>query len=215
MRRWPVYIALAAGLFCADALFHAFVHVKAADLIANLIFSPIFDAAAILLAAHDAREDDVPLLSRLVERAWAVIVVEFVETFLVAFAELGFAPGGGANALFATVLLTFSAMLIYAPVDALLSETESALLLVPSAFANSLGLAWQNISRVFALFSIVLSVRLIVELVTLRFDVLHRPASAFWATDPIADAGTIAIDIAVTAAYVDLLRRSRKTPSVL
>lgn len=213
-RRWPAYAALAAGLFAADALFHTFVRVKGADLIAALIFSPLFDAAAILIAAHDAREDRVPLLSRLVDRAWAVVVVEFIATFLEQTAQAGFAPGSG-FALAATLLLTFCAMLVYSPVDALLSETESALLLVPLAFANSLRMAWQNISRVFALFSIVLTLELITGLVMLRFDLLHRPQAAFWATTPIAAAGTIVVDVIVTAAYVDLLRRGRKRRSVL
>ena len=213
-RRWPAYAALAIGLFCADALFHAFAHVKRADLIAALLFAPVFDAAAILIAAHDARQDDVPLLSRLIDRAWAVIVVEFVASFLQETAQAGFVPGSG-FALAATLLLTFCAMLVYAPVDALLCETDSALLLVPLAFANSLRFAWQNISRVFAIFSIVLSFELIGGLVMLRFDLLHRPQTAFWATTPIADAGTIVVDVIVTAAYVDLLRRGRKRRSVL
>lgn len=202
-------------MFCADAAFHAFVHISRADALANLIFAPLFEAAAILFAAHDAREIELPVLSRFVERAWAVIVVEFITTALAATAQAGFAMGSGGTTLFATLLLTFTAMLIYAPADALLGDTESPLLLVPHAFTTSLRLAWRNISRVFALFSILLGAELVTALIDLRFDLLHRHQTGFWVNEPIVDVVTVGLAVIVTAAYVDLTRGEKKAPLVL
>lgn len=202
-------------MFCADAAFHAFVHINRADALANLIFAPLFEATAILVAAHDARELDLPVFSRFVERAWAVIVVEFITTALSATAQAGFATGNGFNTLVATLLLTFTAMLIYAPTDALLGETESPFFLVPNAFTTSLRLAWRNISRVFALFSILLGAELVTALVALRLDLLKEHELVFWINEPIVDFVTIGLAVIVTAAYVDLTRGEKKAPLVL
>jgi len=210
-RRWPVYIALAAGLFVCEYAVQRFVHFRDALVVGDFLISPLFDATAILIAAKDSGflSENVP--GRLADRAWAVIILEFVISMLRLASEVTLGSGHAGGVFTGTVVLTFVALLIYSPVDACLREDGAPLTILPNALGQSIMLSWRRISRAFGLFALILAVELIELLTFVALGEKHVANAEFWGNVPFGAFATILISVIVTAAYVDLVRTKTVT----
>lgn len=197
------------GLMLGEYVVQRFVHFRNALIVGDFLLSPLFDATAILIAARDSGfiRDDV--LGRLTDRAWAVIVLEFVISMLRLASELTLGSAHSGGVFTGTMVLTFVALLIYSPADACLRENGAPLTILPNSLGQSIVLAWRRISRAFGLFALVLAVELIELLTFVELGEKHVANAEFWSNVPFGAFATIAISVIVTAAYVDLVRAKK------
>lgn len=210
-RRWPVYLGLALGLVLCEYAVQRFVHFRNALVIGDFLISPLFDATAILVAARDSGYIRDNVFGRLTDRAWAVIVLEFIISMLRLASELTLGSSRAGGVFTGTVVLTFVALLIYSPADACLREDGAPLTILPQALGQSIMLAWRRVSRAFGLFALVLAVELIELLTFVTLGEKHVANAEFLANVPFGAFATVVISVIVTAAYVDL-ERAKKEP---
>lgn len=163
-RRWLLYLCCCVVVFALEALFVHLVHVKFAWFYAALIGMPLINAAVIVNAGADAA-GDLPTfrarVERLLERGWAVIVLDVGITLV---GQIGFQSLQGADALsmLQGILVMFlAAMLVYAEPFACLEKETHTATIVPFAILRSMMLAWVNISRVFSLFAVQIAVTIL------------------------------------------------------
>lgn len=197
------------GLILSEYAVQRFVHFRNALIVGDFLLSPLFDATAILIAARDSGFIRDNVLGRLTDRAWAVIVLEFLISMLRLASELTLGSPHTGGVFTGTVVLTFVALLIYSPADACLREDGAPLTILPFALGQSIVLSWRRISRAFGLFALVLAVELIELLTFVQLGEKHIANAEFWSNVPFGAFATIVISVIVTAAYVDLSRTKK------
>lgn len=156
-RRWPFYILLSLAIFGAQALFYAFARVSHADEFISLVALPIATVIATVYAGGDAAGTLAGARerwSRIVDRAWAVVIFDAALT-LVASVALGGLNTGDAGAIVVNLfIIFFTAMMVYAEPYMCLTEEGSPFALIFAAMMHSLSLGWMNLSRIFLLFAL-------------------------------------------------------------
>lgn len=210
-RRWPLYVAACAGVIALEALFYSFVHVRFAELYALLIGPPLLVVVVTVYAGCDAREVmplDSERWSRIVERAWAIIVVDVALSLVTGVGFEAMQLGDAKDVFMGTLVLFLAAMLVYAEPYICLADDVQALSLVPFAILRSMMLAWVNMSRIFSLFALqlVLSIADVwLEQQSIRlFKTPAWTAMVYWAVVNVPLAALFAV------AYLDTLSQERK-----
>lgn len=163
-RRWPLYVAVTFAVASLQAALYFSVHIHRIGLLSLILLGPIIVTVVYVHAHSDAADPAASaahLWGRVLERLWAVILIDFVVTGLTFVFGLGlataFSPAGGAADFFAGAFGLFAlGLVVFADVHASVSESVSTLLLLPDAFVTSAGLAVRNVSRV--LFILALSI---------------------------------------------------------
>lgn len=191
------------------------MHIHRIEPLGLILLGPIIVTVVYVHAKNDAMEDGAPasdLWGRVLERLWAVILIDFAATGLTFVFGLGlataFATAGSAADLFAGAfgLLAFG-LIMFADVHASVSESVSTLMLLPDAIAVSAGLAARNPSRV--LFLLALSI-FISTGSSFAYGALHQhhvPNDAFWADLLFEVIFAAPLAAVITAFYVDCLNR--------
>ena len=174
IRRWPLYLLTSAVVLGLEAIFHAFVHVKFTDLYAQLVGGPLIIVVATVYAGSDAR-DVLPTASerwgRIVERAWAIILVDVGLSIVSSQGLFSFQSADAGTMLLGMLVTVLGAMLVYAEPYICLQDHLETLTMVPFAIVRSMMLAWVNMSRIFAL--------LLVQLAIVLADLgLHKLAAS-------------------------------------
>ncbi len=211
-RRWPLYTLACVVVFALEVAFYTFVHVRFANFYAELLGSPLISAVVIVNVGADATgtlERGSDRLERIVDRAWAIIVIDVGITLIMRMAFQSMSSSD-AGTIFAGVAVMFlGAMLVYAEPLAALEKDVRVVTMVPLALLRSMTLAWVNISRIFSLFAIQIALA-IAEIALLR------------AAGPAGTRTLDAIDLAYvalvtapltalfTVAYLDTLEQERR-----
>lgn len=197
-RRLGLYtaaVALAIGLQVAIV---ALVPAKHADLAASGIVLPMLTALIYAFVAGDALKtsDDRAIWGRILERVWAVIVIDFINT---AFAVVSLAvTSAGTLAALAggTALQMLVALTVFADVVAVLDDDgDRWFTLVTRSYARTFGIALQrgNLWRCFVVYGLSL-VALVLE--TGLAELVTRigiPSVSFWG--PLALGTILAVPI--------------------
>jgi hypothetical protein len=162
-RRWLLYALTCGVVFGLQVAFVAFVHVRGADFYAALVGLPLIVAVVTVFVGADALNTLTlrERWERIVERAWAIIVIDVGLSFVTLGALLILSEGTDAVDMvlgFLTMLL--GGMLAYAEPFAALEEHVQTLMLLPFALLRSMMLAWVNMSRIFALLALQIVVAL-------------------------------------------------------
>lgn len=201
-----------AVVFGLEALFYVNVHVKFADLYATLIASPLISVVTIVFAGCDAL-DILPSArerwGRIIERAWAIIVIDVALTFISTAALAGMASNASdfLNVALGVCVLILYGMLLYAEPFACLEEHVRTLTIVPFAVLRSMMLAWVNMSRIFSLLAIQLAIGIVAQLAYFS-KILPDPK---WVDLAIVGITTAPLSILFTVAYLDTLSQEQKT----
>lgn len=209
-RRWLVYLATIAVVFCLEALFYIYVHVKLADFYASLIGSPLIGVVTIVFAGADAlgtMPDARERWSRIIERAWAIVVIDVGLSFiwLIALSSIGSNVSDIATVAGGVLILILGGMLVYAEPFACLEEHVRTAAIVPFALFRSMMLAWVNMSRVFSLLAIQLAIGVLETFVeTLKIG------DPRWIVLAIAAVTTAPLSVLFTVAYLDTLSQEEK-----
>jgi hypothetical protein len=214
-RRWPLYLLTASAVFGLQAAFVVFVHVKFADLYAGFIGGPLIITVVTVFAGADATKTltAAQRWERILERAWAIILLDVGLTFVqgsgigTMLAGLGSSADAGYIVMgFLTLVLT--AMLVYAEPFIALEQNVQMLVLLPFAIFRSMMLAWVNVSRVFSLFAVQLAVA--IAAIYLHQWTLKTGASV-WADLAFATVCEVPLAALYTVAYLDTLSQERLT----
>lgn len=210
-RRWPLYVLASVVVFVLEALFYVNVRVKFSDLYATLIASPLISVVTIVFAGSDALgilPDAKDRWGRIIERGWAIIVIDVALTVIWASALAGVAGNTsdfGSVALGVFVLI-LGGMLVYAEPFACLDEHVRTLTIVPFAVLRSMMLAWVNMSRIFSLLAIQLAIGVIGQ-IAYSVKVLPDPK---WTDLALVAITTAPLSILFTVAYLDTLSQEQK-----
>lgn len=200
-------------MFGLEALFYSFVHVKGSDLYAAIVASPLITVVATVFSGADAT-GILPTArerwSRIIERAWAIVVIDFGITYIW---QKGSAALAASNSDFGAVLLGMlvliaGAMLIYAEPFVCLEEDVRMRTILFAAVVRSMTLAWVNMSRVFSLFAIQLGLGI---LALLAHDAAHSKGmhDANWVDLAFAAFITAPVAVLITVAYLDTLSQEQ------
>lgn len=214
MRRWPLYVLTTAVVLGLEAAFAVFVHVKAADVYASLVGGPLIAVVVMVNVAADAG-GTLPTAgerwSRILERAWIVIVIDVGISFLQIVGDSGLRAGVGAGNLAAgLLLLLFSGMLVYAEPFVCAESEMPALRAIPLALLRSLTLAWSNISRIFGLLAVQIGV-LLAEGYLLLAVTPHVRNTTLYVDLPFAAIATALLAALFTVAYLDTYAAEEST----
>jgi hypothetical protein len=210
-RRWSLYLVTCAAVVGLEALFYSLVHVPFADAYAVLVGEPLLIAVVTVYAGCDARgilPNAGERWSRIVDRAWAVIVVDVGLSFVTTSGLEAMSTAEPTNILLGTLVLFLGAMLVYAEPYICLNDDVPVLSLVPYAIVRSMILAWVNMSRIFSLFALQLAVT--VANVYLDQAASHWFKSFAWINMVYWAIVNVPLAALFAVAYLDTLSQERK-----
>lgn len=215
-RRPLLYAATCAAVFGLQLIFYTFVHVKMAEFYAGLIGAPLVIIVVTVFAGGDATNTltQAQRWERIVERAWAIIVLDVGLSFIQMSGFDAMLPGAnsGGDVIIGFLTLLLSAMLVYAEPFAALENDAQPLTLLPFAILRSMMLAWVNISRVFSLFAIQVTVMI-------AGIALHQAAVKLglnpivWCDLPFGTLVEVPLAALYTVAYLDTLSQEKRAAS--
>jgi hypothetical protein len=200
-------------VFGLQYAFVAFVHVRQAELYATLVALPLIISVVTVFVGADALNTLTlqQRWERILERTWAIIVIDVGLTFVMAAAVQTLSLGTDAvNAFLAFLTMLLGGMLVYAEPFAALEEPIQTLTVLPFAMLRSMMLAWVNMSRIFAL----LAVQIVAELALLFIDqAATRAGVRDITTIDLLLQSLVAAALAAlfTVAYLDTLSQERRT----
>lgn len=214
LRRWPLYLLVLLVVFALQALFYAFVHVKFADMYAALIGPPLVTVVVTVFCGADAN-GTLPTAGarweRILERAWAVILLDVGISFAILAGEQSMMLTGDAGDILLGILTVFlSAMLVYAEPFACLSEEVRTLTLVPFALLRSMTLAWVDMSRIFALFALQLVLQIVLEFVQQVLTHNRMQSAVPWVEMALGTLITAPLAALFAVAYLDTVAQERR-----
>ncbi len=212
-RRAPLYgIVTLAALGIQAALSFGF-HFPHALLIGSEITLPPIATIAYVTTAVDAGA--LQLLpkqrwERILERTWAVIVIDFALTLAFAISLSAAAESDLGAVLMGTLALLLVATLGLAEPIASVEDGVPAWMLVPRSFARSISLTWSsgNLSRVLALFAVQLAIEAAALILQQQLLALRLEAAIFWANAPLDALLTIPFAALSMVVYLDCRRRA-------
>lgn len=208
-----LYLLTCAIVFGLQAAFLAFVHVKLAGFYAGLIGEPLVIVVVTVFVGADATNTlaIAQRWERILERAWAIILIDAALSFVSLSAQQALFPGTDAiNAVFGFLTMLLAGMLVYAEPFAALENEVHALTLLPFAILRSMMLAWVNISRIFALLAVQIAV--IIVLYAAHNAGAHN-ANVIWSDMALQTLLAAPLAALFTVAYLDTVSEEHRTLS--
>lgn len=208
-----MYLGTSAVVFGLQAAFYAFVHVRFAEYYAALIGAPLVGAVVMVFAGADAT-GTLPAASerwgRIIERAWAIIVIDVGISFVQVAGLQTIAAGASdaGSALMGMLALFLAAMLVYAEPFACLETQVRTRAILPLALMRSMMLAWTNMSRIFSLFAIELALS-IADVGVLRLGTVAGLKDPNWLELLFWTMATAPLALLFTVAYLDTLSQEQ------
>lgn len=154
---------------------------------------------------HDPPPSAAAIWERILERAWAVIIIDFAITMLegAGFGQAG--QGGVLGAVTGWLISLFAAMLVFADASATLDDDRSLWALIPTAFSRSVILSTnpRTFWRVIVLFALnvtVFAATLALQEALTRAHVWNAP---LWANIPLGTLAILPIAALTVLVYVD------------
>ncbi len=185
-------------------------------LLVGLIGGAVADTLVIALTLATFEGASVSAgLSRALERAWAVIVINFVVTYI--FAEGAGAVGAGniVDRILGIILLLFAASLIFAEVVAVTIDDERWWMLVPASLGTSVRIALTGavMWRVLALFALAVFPAFLESGLNDAMTKAHVTHPDFWSSFPLAIVWSVPLNVLTTLVFFDVTGYEPKPPS--
>lgn len=186
--------------------------------IGGYVFPPLLTALAYAFALGDsdaAREGTIGPWERFLERAWAVIIIDFV-TANVSFYSLALTASGDFLAIavgFAGILL--STAIVFADTSATADDGVSVWLLVPHAFVASVRTALQPtvFMRAVVLFSLNILAFALAQSLLAALTQAHVPHADFWSLAVVQTLATVPLAVLTMLIYRDAVRAAAEPPA--
>lgn len=220
-RRWPLYLAISVAVAAIQAALYFNVHVPRIESLVFILLGPFIVTVVYVHVQSDAADDGASageLWGRILERLWAVIVIDFVGFCLnFAFgAGLGWAflPGGGfSDLLIAAAGLAALGITMFADIRAAVVKDVSPVHLLPDAFSASARLALRNPSRIFFLLAVNIFASTLISLLYGALHARHVRDDLLWSNLPLEVVLAAPLAAVTTAFYLESLKRETETAS--
>ncbi|MDE2481891.1 MAG: hypothetical protein KGN02_06845 [bacterium] len=183
-----LYAALVAAIVALYAVIIARWHAPAADPFLAFTLEPMLDVVIVAVCIGDLRGERSAraLWSRVLDRAWALLLVNLAGRFIdiFAFASL---RGGIIDITTGIFLLVVLAVLVYAPVAVVIDDTTPWWALVGRAFGASIGatLGAPRFARALTLLALQFIPLLLGAALQALLASHHVAHAAFWANVPL------------------------------
>lgn len=215
-RRWPLYFIAASVTIALESGIVELWRVPQSLEFANDAITPILVTLVYAFTAADALEQNEPntsIWARVLERAWAVILIDFVVTI---FFEGGLgllSSGSVLGPLIGTLLLLITATLLFADLIATIDDRIGHIFLIPRAILRSIVIALhpRTILNVMILFSAQLIVGYMFNELYRGLRIEHVPHPLLWSILPL-NALTAVVFAAITLAFYLAISTSRSFP---
>ncbi len=179
-----------------------------------LLISPLLAAVVIVNAGADVRgdlESAAARANRILERLWAIILIQFVQNVLYIFAMNAIGATTGTAFLGALFLGAFLFMvlatLMYADIDAGLAPNRTAIALLPCAIHRSITLASRSFSRALVLLGVQVFAQTLISLADLLLQSQHVTRPDFWSPLILGTVINVLATAYTTVVYLDNLER--------
>jgi hypothetical protein len=209
--RWPLYLLLAVLLFAIQTVMYYTHWVREGELLASLTFFPCAEAIVTVNVGADIL-NFTDRTGRIVERLWAVIVLDLIAAFVFA-TSLNALAAGIAGQLFGTAGLVLSMLLLYAVPAACLVEETTTATLVPVAIVTSFQVGTKNLRRMLGLFAIEFALFAVENVGFLWLSARHVKDALFWADAPLEAITAAPIAALVTVAYLYTVAQEPQRPA--
>ncbi len=200
----PYSMTLFAGVAITELARMTLLNDVQTQLFFGFIVQPIQIAIvyAFATAPSDARGDT---FYRAFERSWAVILIDFAMNFIQVPALASVQSGGLFDAFLGGLLMSATAFLIFADVDAVVGSHTSLVGLIPSALLRSIRVIVSR--RIYPRAFLILMLQIAVYAASVGFEGLlaHRFSPGFAST--ISDVVLQTITVAPLAAFTALVYR--------
>jgi hypothetical protein len=211
---FPIFAAAALACLAAEAAIYFLLHPKLGNVAGDAIFPPILTTIVYVYVAANLPDESQRTArpwERILERVWAVIVIDFITSLIFAVGLSGFAMGSLLNAALGVTVLFMFATMLFADVYAAVEPNVTVLGVVPLAFLRSVSLAWQkgNLPRILVILSLWLVFNAMQAAFFTLFSHWHVRDAAFWADAPFALLATIPIAAFTALVYFDCVSRER------
>lgn len=209
--RAGTFAALAAGALGVQLVLLIAIPVPHGMLVVPTIVLPVLVTATYAIAAAARASQPVArsaVWERVLERSWAVILIDFFIVFLTAIAIGSSLQSDWLDRVLGVVALLYTATLVFADAIATIVDDVSFWALLPTALWMSVRIAWTpgTFIRTIWLLCIGLLLTLaqneIFHLLTLQ----HVGHADVWAEIPLATFATVPLSVLVLLVYVDALR---------
>lgn len=214
-RRGWLYGGTSLLVLAAQILVYFFGHFKHGDFLGALLITPILVTLVNAGVASDRCGERVParyLFERVLERLWAVIIIDLIVTSILGAGADALNTGDALGILLGLAILFMGGTLFFADVYASTEPKPSMLTILPLSFMRSSALAWQNgnILRVCYLIGSQAAVALLITLLGIVLKHEHAANTEFWANLPLSTLSAGPFAALFTVVYYDCIARERE-----
>lgn len=175
---------------------------------ATLTVGALFDAYVIAITQGEV--DGAPIeaiLARVIERCWAVLIVNFVFFYIASYGFALLIQGDIMDRILSIPLLLIAASLIFSETVTVTIDDERWWMLIPQAFGASSRVAWTGAMmwRVLALFALQIIPAFGQDVLTGILTKAHVAQPEFWASAPLEAIWAIPMNVLVTLVFFDAI----------
>ncbi|MDQ2679654.1 MAG: hypothetical protein M3Y21_01335 [Candidatus Eremiobacteraeota bacterium] len=209
-----MYSGVSLAVFVAQLLLYFYGHFKHGDILGLLLIAPILVTLVNAGVGSDLCGEQIAtyqLFERVLERIWAVIIIDLIVSSLLGAGIAAIGTGDGLEIVLGLAITLMSGTLLFADVYASTEPKPSMLTILPFSLMRSSALAWQNgnIVRICYLIGLQAVFILLTGLLLTLLKQHHMANIEFWANVPISTALTGPFAALFTVVYYDCLARER------
>lgn len=208
VRRWRLYATAILAALAAQVALALVWRVPHAIELGSSITVPLVVALVYAFVSADASESEVAeslVWERFLERAWAVIVIDFFLTYVWTAAIVYSTSPKILELLAGLAAFGFSVVAVFWDADAVVDDDVNVWTVIPRSLLRSIATAWNSTVFVRALAIVSLSLLEYVAQTALYFALMHFnvPQAEFWAEIPITTVAAMPIAALTVVVYRD------------
>jgi hypothetical protein len=191
VRRWQLYTAAVLAAFALQIALALVWRVPHAVDLGGAIAIPLVTALVYAFVSADAGEGPVAeglVWERFLERAWAVIIIDFLLSYIWTAALIYSTSSKIVDLLAGLAAFGFSVVAVFADAGAVVDDDVSVWTVIPRSLLRSIATAWSGTIFIRALAIVSFALLEFLAQTSLYFALMHlSPSQAdFWAQVPLA-----------------------------
>jgi hypothetical protein len=207
-RRWPLYAAAILAALAVQAALTLVWHVPHAIDLGGAIAVPLVTALVYAFVSADAGESPVAqslVWERFLERAWAVIIIDFLLSYVWTAALIYSTSAKPVELLAGLAAFGFSVLAVFADAGAVADDDVTVWTVIPRAFVRSVATAWNGtvFVRALAIVSFALLEFLAQTLLYAALVRVNAWQADFWAQVPLATIVAVPLAALTIVVYRD------------
>ena len=205
-RRLPLYAALSAVAICVEWLIYRATGAQGLLLASGVVIGAVVDAVVIASVQSDIDGTSAQeMWSRVLERLWAVVIVNFIFSFISFFGVELAAAGDLMDRILSIPVLLIGVGTVFAEVVAVVSDEDPWWFLVVRAFGSSIRTAWtgNTLWRAIVLFLLQFVPFIVGSTLEPALTHNHVAIASFWSNVPLGILFSIPLDVLIVLAFFD------------